>query len=202
MTLRSFDRELPPELPKALAALADLSPAARAHFADLLAETIGPMPDDQLDNRIVRLCRKLELDPAKLAPPLKSARYLFRLAATQGSSPADLAVDLDALLPGRGLAPLLVPLYERALPLLRQELATASLAAHGKVLAGIEWRVDAIASSDRGRGINLPVVLMTLAYREREQSGSVTMQLLPSMVKELRDVCDRLLSPNEPPPRS
>jgi hypothetical protein len=199
MTSRAFSRGLPDELPKALATLVDLSDAAVERFPELLTSVLEPLPDDQLDNRIVRLCRKHELDPTKLAPALKSVRYLFRFAATEGTSTEGLATELEALLPALQLAPLLVPLYEHVLPQLRQEIATAALVAHGKVLAGIEWRIDAIASSDRGRSINLPVVLMTLAYRERDQAGSVTLQLLPSKVQELRDLCDHLLSPSDPP---
>jgi len=74
-------------------------------------------------------------------------RFLFRFAATEGVSSEAFASELRSLVPGLALAPLLVPLYERALPSLRQEIATASLAAHGKVLAGVEWRIDAVVRS-------------------------------------------------------
>jgi len=159
MRLRSFEREPPSELAVALRVIADLPTEVRAKLAELIPEVLELMPEDQLDNRIVRHCRKLELDPARLAPPLKSARFLFRIAASNA--------------------------------------AMASLAAHGKVLSGIEWRIDAIAASNRGRGIQLPVAMLTFDYRDRNQPGSVTLQLLPSMVKELRDVCERLLATDD-----
>ncbi|MBM4375917.1 MAG: hypothetical protein FJ095_12590 [Deltaproteobacteria bacterium] len=197
MRLRSFEREPPSELAVALRVIADLPTEVRAKLAELIPEVLELMPEDQLDNRIVRHCRKLELDPARLAPPLKSARFLFRIAASNAASPEDVAADLEALVPGVPLAEWLVPLYEAVLPALRQEIAMASLAAHGKVLSGIEWRIDAIAASNRGRGIQLPVAMLTFDYRDRNQPGSVTLQLLPSMVKELRDVCERLLATDD-----
>ena len=197
MRLRSFEREPPSGLAVALRVIADLPTEVRAKLAELIPELLELMPEDQLDNRIVRHCRKLELDPARLAPPLKSARFLFRIAASNAASPEDVAADLEALVPGAPLAEWLVPLYESVLPALRQEIAMASLAAHGKVLSGIEWRIDAIAASNRGRGIQLPVAMLTFDYRDRNQPGSVTLQLLPSMVKELRDVCERLLATDD-----
>jgi hypothetical protein len=201
MNLHSFDREPPPELAPALSAVAALPKAALAKLPSLLAELVGAMPEDQLDTRLVRLCRGTELDPERAAPPLKAARFLFRQAASAGAGVAELTADVERLCGDASVAQVLARAYDAVLPGLRDEIASASITAHGKVLAGVEWRLDAIAASSRGRGLQIPIALVTLRYQDRGDAGSFTVQLLPSMVKELRDACDALLGPH-PPPRA
>ena len=196
MTLHSFEGDVPPELPAALATLALLPGPARARLPALLSELVAAMPEDQLDHRLIRLCRNADLDPERLAPPLKAARFLFRHAASAGAGVAELRRDLESLCPDAAAQEFLARIYEAVLPSLREEIAAASITAHGKVLAGVEWRLDAIAASNRGRGLQVPVALVTLHFQDRGTSGSFTVQMLPAMVKELRDACDALLGPH------
>ncbi len=193
--LGSLGGEPPPAgLAAALDSAATLSNKSQEKLASLLTPLLVAMPDDQLDNRIIRLCGREEIDPNQLAPPLKAARFLFMLAAQQDLTVDALAEDLAALCSAAPLVTqLLLPSYAEALPSMREEMIAASLQAHGRVLANVEWRIDTIGSSSRGRKLNVPVAMVTLHYQDRQQSGSFTIQMLPSMVEELRNVCDELL---------
>jgi len=66
-----------------------------------------------------------------------------------------------------------------------------SLADHGKVLVGIDWREDNVTASDRGAKLNTTVVLLTLRYRENNRVERITLQLTPEAMKELKLFCDR-----------
>ena len=186
-------RPAPDELGPALSAIRELPEKFRQSFEEIVISTLETIPEDQLDNRIVRLCRRLELDPVDAAPPIKSARFLIRSAASQNVSPEDLAADLKALCPDAKLAEHFLPIYEQARMPLRQEVLAGSLRTHGNLLSGLEWRVDTIGASNLGSDINAPVALLTMHYQDRHQQGSFTVQMLPDMVAQLRELCDELL---------
>lgn len=186
-------RAAPAELAPALNTIAELPDPFRAQFGEIVASTLDPIPEDQLDNRIIRLCRKADLDPAKAAPPIKATRFVIRNAASQNTSSENLAADLHTLCPEHDVAALILPIYEQARMSLRQEVLAGSLRAHGNLLNGLEWRVDTIGASNLGSEINMPVALLTMHYQDRHQQGSFTVQLLPDMVAQLRDLCDQLL---------
>src|SRR5690606_19722226 len=172
--LASLDgQSAPPELGAALRLFADLAPERRD---ELLSQILEPLSDDQIDARIGRLCRRLELAPDKVGPGLKAARFLLRAAAAMNVDRAALATDLDQL--GAPELEDLLDVYARALPALRAEVIQASIVAHGRVLMGIEWRIDTLGSSNRGRKLNVPVALMTFHLQNGTQTEHVTMQLV------------------------
>ncbi len=184
----------PPELGPALRAIRELAPALTAKFHEVLGATLEMLPEDQVDNRIVRLCRKLDVDPEKAAPAIKSARWLLRNAASNDVSPDELTQDLRALAGAdTPVCDLVVPVYEKALPSIRLEIVQGALRAHGNVLTGLEWRIDTIGASNLGANLKFPVALLTLHYQDRQQPGSFTVQLTSDMVAQLRDLCDQLL---------
>lgn len=153
------------------------------------------VPEDQLDARIVRMCRRLDLAPETIAPPLKASRFLLRSAAKNNVTPPALAADLVTLCgDGEALAPVLVPIYQKVFADLRKDAVRAALANHGRVLAGVEWRVDTIGSTSQGRELGIPVALLTLHYHDGGKVERITLQALPEQVAELRRVCDELLS--------
>lgn len=187
------DRPAPPELGPALAGLARWSADQQALLPELVPPCLDPLPEDQLEARIGRFCRRHEL-PADLAPPaLKAIRFLLRACAAMNGEPEMIRRDVEALLGSDELAALLVPIYVEVLPALRQEILQATIAGHGRVLVGLEWRIDTIGSSNRGRGINAPVAQMTFHVQQGGQAESVTIQMLPDMVRQLRDTCDLML---------
>lgn len=163
-------------------------------FAEVVEATLEIMPEDQVDNRIVRLCRKLDIDPEKAAPGFKSTRWLLRNAASANVGADLLGQDLYALLgPDTLVVERVLPIYERAFPAMRLEIIQAALSSHANVLTGLEWRVDTIGSTNLGTELNFPVALLTMHYRDRQQGGSFTVQMTPDMVAELRQLCDQLL---------
>jgi hypothetical protein len=194
--LFAFDgKAAPEELAPALRGLLELPAEVRGELGPLLGPCLEPMPDDQLDNRIARICRRHELDPRVAGPGFKGVALLFRSAAAVACEPEQLSQDLRALdiAVGDALDALLLPLYQEAYPQLRMQIVRDSIAAHGRVLTNIEWRVDTLGASNRGRKLEVPVALMTFAYQEAGRNDRFTMQLLPDAVVQLRDICDHLL---------
>lgn len=184
----------PAELAPALRVVEELAPTMGEKFGEVLGATLEMLPEDQVDNRIIRLCRKLEIDPEKAAPAIKSTRWLIRNAASVNASPEELTQDLQAVLgPDTSVCDMVLPLYEKALPAIRMEIVQGALRSHGNLLTGLEWRIDTIGASNLGKDLSFPVAMLTMHYLDRQQIGSFTVQMTPDMVAQLRELCDQLL---------
>lgn len=194
--LQSLDgTAAPTELGQAISNILRLPDQAREHFAELVLPCMEPMPEDQLDSRIVRLCRRMELDAEIVAPPIKATRFLFRNASRNNVTPPKLRDDLAALCPDdEAVVAVLIPLYQRVFAELRKEVLAAALRTHGRVLGGVDWRVDTIGSTSQGRDLGLPVAMLTIHYHEGKEVKSLTLQALPEQVGALRAACDELLN--------
>src|SRR5690606_37886621 len=151
-------RPAPPELGEALRALGNFSGPARTQRAELVLQLLEPMADDQLDARIGRLCRRLEVALEEVGPPLKAARIVLRAAAAMDMGRESIAGDLAVL--GVRDGDDLLDAYDKARAAVRAEVVQASLVAHGRVLMGVEWRIDTLGASNRGRKLNVPVARM------------------------------------------
>jgi hypothetical protein len=184
----------PAEMGDALAKLASLPEAGRSHIRDLIVSNLEALAEDQLDNRIVRLCRRLELDAEQVAPVVKACHFLFRTAATNNVEPRQLAVDLRALCaPHPIVAELLEPIYAEALPALQQESVVRALGEHGKVFGGVSWRIDTIGATSHCKQLGIPIALVTLHYKDGNDGKRITLQMVPEMLGQLREACDAML---------
>ncbi|MBW2524030.1 MAG: hypothetical protein JRI23_07640 [Deltaproteobacteria bacterium] len=184
----------PADLGPSLGKLLALPDGLSSKLDEILRPCLEAMPEDQLDARIARLCRRQDLQPDQIGPGLKAAVFLFRRAAVFDVAAEDMEQDIRAVGGGQQLVELLRPLYEQVFPELRREIALATIAAHGKVLTNVEWRMDTLGSSSRGRKINIPVALVTLHYQDGAKADHITLQLMPDAVAGLRQVCDHLLN--------
>jgi hypothetical protein len=48
----------------------------------------------------------------------------------------------------------------------KQEILYGTLTDHGKLLVGVDWRVDSMLNSHRGQSVPSPVTMVTLRYVE------------------------------------
>jgi hypothetical protein len=108
------------------------------------------------------------------------------LAALCGDTAVD---DEDAL-------DILLARYEGMKTQLRGLIAQESLADHGKVLVGLDWRVDNFSASHRGANLDTTVVFLTMRYRDGHQLDRITFQLTQDALSELKQFCSRFEEAN------
>ena len=181
----------PPEIGADLAVLPALPVAARRQLYRVLGPCLRePLPGN-VDAQIHQFCQELQVDAALLARVIRASRFLLRHASLAGLSEADLAEDLATLGDTGEIRATLLPGYETVKKVVRSEAVRGALTDHGKVVERVAWRVDHVSSSNRGDGMNVPVAVVSLWYREGDREGQVTLQLPPDTVQELRAMCDR-----------
>lgn len=175
-------------------AITGLPESVKAAFWEVLEPNLEEVVDDRAEARVVRFCRDREVTPAQLAPAVRACRFLLREAARVPIDAARFAEDLATLEVAEPDRELVLALYQRALPRLRQHLVHRALSAHGKVVTNLDWRVDVVRSSQDGTGMSTPVALFTFRYREGEQAAQITLQLAPDVIEALRKACGQILA--------
>jgi len=186
--------EAPPDLGADLRCLLGLPLGALQQVWQVLgpslAEVIAPETEQLLDV----FCAAYKVNEDDVARAIKGCRFLIREAARLDVPAGALADDIDRLCPGEALVKeLLLAGYEPARDRIRQEILRAAIADHGKLLVGVNWRVDAIQASERGAKLGMPIAMLTLHFRDGGEAGRVTLQVLPDMMGELKHVCDAVL---------
>jgi hypothetical protein len=122
----------------------------------------------------------------KQAAALDLSEDLFYkdLLALTGESPDDLAQFIRKRFSG-------------AMKGLRQQILMDTLATHGKVMTGLEWRLDRVKQSSRGSHLNTDIVLLTLNYQEGGKQDKISLQLNQEAAKMLHDFCCRIGTGNK-----
>jgi hypothetical protein len=128
-----------------------------------------------------------------LAAALSSCGFLLRQASRLDLDAGAFAADLARLSAGDAgaAAAALLAHFDACKASLRQQGVDDTLADHGKLLVGLNWRVDRIAASDRGLQLGADVVFLTLLYRDGGSRDRITLQLTPSTLQALKAFCNR-----------
>jgi hypothetical protein len=182
-----------PELIEDARQLVALPPSARQHLPELLALVVqDPMPRE-VEGAVDRFVKAHRISGADAARALRGARILVREASILDVSQEKLAEDLTRLSGGTALGDLLLPGFERAKMRIRGDIVRSTIADSGKVLEAIGWRIDLLSHSNRGAGLRMLVVTLNLRYRDAGKVENISLQVLPDLLTELRDLCERVL---------
>lgn len=148
-----------------------------------LVEQEPPEHRQLLENYAMRF----ETLPNHLLGAVRACQYVLRHAASRNVEQGALMADLRFMSGGNAAGVEL--LSSRFLELrdeLRRRLLEDTLADHGNVLVGFDWRVDAVSASNHGELERVPVVFLNLAYRNGETVHKLPIQLTPSAVVSLK----------------
>jgi hypothetical protein len=169
-----------------------LPEAARDSIWDLFGQTVLD-PDNPANERAAeQFCEQHGVEPAKVIEAVRACDYLVRNATALNLPQNIFEQDLALLSPGNpGAAAILTSRYESVKGNMRRLIVEDSLADHGKVLVGLDWRVDNVTASDRGAQLDSSVVFLTLRYRDSDSFERLTLQLTPESLKGLKGFVDR-----------
>jgi hypothetical protein len=186
--------EAPPELGVDLLRLLRLPKEALEKLWQVLAPSLADSIAKETEELLDVFCAAYHVDPDDFGRAIRACRFVIREAAQRDVPAAAVAEDLERVCPGDALVKeLLLAGYLPAKERIRHEIVKAAVSDHGKLLVGVKWRLDAIQTSERGAQLKMPVALLTLHYREGGEAGRVTLQVLPDMMGQLKNVCEKVL---------
>jgi hypothetical protein len=143
-------------------------------------------------SQVEEYARDFRVPRADAVRAVKACRHLLRQAAMTNLTAAQFVEDLAALGDAGALSEALLSGYDEAMKVLRQEIVLGTLGDHGKIVDRLAWRVDRVEGSDRGDGVGIPMVVLTVSYLEGTRRGRVTLHMLPEHLPALREMCERL----------
>lgn len=168
------------------------SQTAKNNFLSLLMTSLMGPSGQYLDDMLDAFCRDNGLSAEDVVSAVQSCDFIIRQAATLDLSLETFQQDLNALSGGDDEgAKIILSKYDDMKAELRALIIQESLADHGNLLLGLDWRLDEITASDRGIQLNTVVVFLTLRYRSGNQIERITFQLSPEAMKELKRFTDR-----------
>ena len=194
--LRTFGgRPAPDGIAADLRTIMLLRSEVREKYFDLLAPNLAAELGQDEAAYTMKWLQNHNVDPYASAPSVKACRTLFREAARNDVSADVFADDVASLVAEEPeLVTTLCAWFDKAQPLLRKEIVVHTIARHGNLAKAIDWRVDKITTSKRGKNINTAVAVLSFQYREGSSDKTVTLQFLPELLKELQDACAEILA--------
>jgi len=128
-----------------------------------------------------------------------ACELLLHQSAALNLSADGLRADLEQLSRGnlRG-TDFLMARYDVVRQKLREAILEDTLADHGKVLVGLEWRVDQVNLSHRGAELDTPVMYVGLKYRDGQKMKGLSLQLTPHAFRMLSGFCTQFSEPDQP----
>lgn len=191
----------PPSLGADLAHALDLPPTVLGDLWSVLEPNLGAINTPHTAEAVGGFCAKHGLDPRAVTPVIGALRFLLHRSAERDLAPDLVEADVRLLLAsaapdeaalGRVLDAT-AACYRLAVGKLRRRAVHEALTDHGRVVTDVKWRVDNVSHANTGEAIHVPVTLLTLRYREGEQVGQVTVQLLPDELRKLQQACEQAL---------
>jgi hypothetical protein len=182
------------ELASDLATLNDLPASAKERIWDVLAPNLS----ERLSDRAQRAARRfasdhgMELEP--LIPLVRGCRRLFRLAAQRDMSVEAVHERVAQLTGEPEIARRLAACYLQALTAIRGEAIMLSLERFGPVLEDVGLRMDHVSMTRHQPGKVVPIAMLSLRYRDGDESRRITLQVPPLMLKQLRDLLGSAVS--------
>jgi hypothetical protein len=187
------DGPAPPPVVEGWRRFLGFPPQAREAFWAVLGPALTERADADSKQRLAAFCREHALAEQHAVAAVKACDVLLWQASALDLDGERFCQDLEALSDGQSEGrQILLSKYDTVKGELRRRIVEGSLADHGKVLVGLDWRVDHVVSSDRGARLNAPVILLTLRYREADRTERITLQLTPETLQELRLVTERI----------
>jgi hypothetical protein len=167
--------------------LLGLPPAALRNLWNLLAVALDQPVNPESRQLIESYAQRYDANAANVLGAVRACDFLLRQAASLNVEEAGFRSDLVALSGGSPAGiELILPRYEEIRQRLRERLLEDTLADHGNVLVGFDWRVDAVHMSNHGQMDDATVVLLNLRYRSGDEQKHLALQLPPRTVALLK----------------
>ena len=186
----------PPEVVDGWRRYLHLPKPARRAIWHLLGPAVLDLDGSQHQELLASFCKEYGIAKEPVVQAVQSCGFVLSRAAALDLGLAQVHEDLAALTGDSAVSDedafdILLARYDGMKTQLRGLIMQETLADHGKVLVGLDWRVDTCSASHRGANLDATVVFLTMRYRDGNQFDRATFQLTPEALKQLKLFCSR-----------
>ena len=186
----------PPEIVEGWKAMQGLAETAIRSIWDLITPMLIEPNQAEHQQRIQQFAQAHAADPLDVLAAVSSAGLLVEGARAHNLPPETFQEDVRHLSGGKldAAARHVGEGYPKALAQVRQHAYQKTLALHGNLLVGLDWRIDRVESSSAAGKLAESVMFMTLSYLENEQPRRLTLQVTPEVMGHLRTFVEQFSS--------
>ena len=184
------DHGLPAPVRDGLVALQQLPGQVVAALWPMLELALTEPENPDSAQHLRRFAAGHGVDERGLLAAVRACDYLLRHAAALGLEADRFDGELAALA-GEDARRLLAAHYPAARRWLREQALVDTLADHGNVLTGMDWRVDQVRGSHRAQELDSPVLFLRLHYRNGTDRRELPLQLTAEAAAQLQSLCER-----------
>ena len=160
---------------------------AREPFLDLLQPVILDPANPGILAAVRDLATNQGLREEDVSAALQAGSILYTQVGALDLASEDLKSDLEALSRGEGeAATAFLSRFDATKNEVRNSIILGTLTDHGKVIVGVDWRVDEVTESDRGAALTTSVVFLTLRYQDGDRLERINLQLTPDAMRQLK----------------
>ncbi|MEA2700647.1 MAG: hypothetical protein QOI66_4918 [Myxococcales bacterium] len=167
--------------------LLGLPPAALRNLWSLIGAALAEPENPENRQLIEAYAQRYDANAGNILGAVRACDFLLRQGAALNLDEASFRGDLIAL---SGGAPagieLIMPRYVEVQQQLRGRMLEDTLADHGNVLLGFDWRVDKVQLSNHGQMDETTVVSLNLRYRSGDKHKRLALQLPPAAMASLK----------------
>jgi hypothetical protein len=183
----------PPELTIGWKQLQQLPLKALANLWEVLMPVMAGAQGEAVQQQAEAFCKVYGVEEPHLNAVLHVGHQLVTRAAAANLDLLRFRADLLALSgDDKTGVDIFEQGFEQAKQLARDKILETTLFDHGQVLTGMDWRLDSIQASDRGIELGMPVLLLTLRHRQRNEEKQTSLYLLPQLVTQLRQALQNI----------
>ncbi len=161
----------------------------------LLLAPVLMNPGHTANKELISLfCQEHKIQPEGMLVAIGCCELLLKQAAAMDLEEEQFHRDLTVLSgeETEELARFIIERFPKAKLGLRRKMLEESLTAHGKLMTGLEWRLDRVQHSSTGHRLDTDIVLLTLHYREGRKEDRITLQLTKEAAQEIKRFSARL----------
>lgn len=192
-TLHCFGQaEVTEPLRRGWEALETFSTETAQNFWKILTSFLAEPGHPSHENTLEDFREKNGLERQALVDALETCDALISGASTLNLRESLLHEDVQVLA-GRNSPRCIefVQQYGSLRPFLQKRNIEATLTDHGKLLVGLDWRLDRVEASGRGNQLDASVLFLSLSYQEGNEVEKVSLQVNEEGLRMLKSFTDR-----------
>ena len=186
-------RAAPPEIVDGWKMLQGLPETALKSIWDLIAPMLVEPNQPEHQQRIQQFATMHGADALDVLAAVSSAGVIVERARSIKLPPDKLAEDALRMSGGQEdeASRQISGGYAKFLDELQQHAMQRTLALHGNLLVGLDWRIDTVESSNVAGKVDERVMFMTLSYLANEEPKRLSLQVTPEVMGHLRTFVDQ-----------
>ena len=160
---------------------------------NLIKSIVYGQSSEQLKSEISEFCNKFYIEEKKLTRSLGLLTHMLQQATKYDLSKNDIENDFLILKKLKhGEVDDIITGYVEVKNEIKIKFINNTLLSHGKLIVGVDWKIENIEASNDAFNIHIPVVTLTFRYREGDDSNRISLRMTTDTIEQLQSALSEI----------